>query len=98
MRKLFLLTICALPIAAFTQISSATIEKYAKDVNDSVIAWRRHLHQYPELSNRETNTMNYIVSQLRYEKISLYLSVGGIIIIPNIKKINRYKMGLRRIR
>ncbi|MEI8075020.1 MAG: M20/M25/M40 family metallo-hydrolase, partial [Bacteroidota bacterium] len=65
MRKLFLFTICALPFTAFAQINSANIEKYAKDVNDSVIAWRRHLHQYPELSNRETNTMNYIVSKLQ---------------------------------
>lgn len=65
MRKLFLFTICALPLAALAQISSANIEKYAKDVNDSVVAWRRHLHQYPELSNRETNTMNYIVSKLQ---------------------------------
>lgn len=65
MRKAILFTICALPLAAFAQISSANIEKYAKDVNDSVIAWRRHLHQYPELSNRETNTMNYIVSKLQ---------------------------------
>jgi amidohydrolase len=65
MRKVILFTICALPLAAFAQISSANIEKYAKDVNDSVVAWRRHLHQYPELSNRETNTMNYIVSKLQ---------------------------------
>jgi amidohydrolase len=65
MRKVILFCICAFPLAALAQINSANIEKYAKDVNDSVIAWRRHLHQYPELSNRETNTMNYIVSKLQ---------------------------------
>lgn len=65
MRKVILFCICTLPIAAFAQSNSANIEKYAKDVNDSVIAWRRHLHQFPELSNRETNTMNYIVSKLQ---------------------------------
>jgi amidohydrolase len=65
MRKAILFTLFALPFAAIAQISSSNIEKYAKDVNDSVIAWRRHLHQYPELSNRETNTMNYIVSKLQ---------------------------------
>ncbi len=64
MRKIILFTLFVLPLAAFAQISSTNIEKYAKDVNDSVVAWRRHLHQYPELSNRETNTMNYIVSNL----------------------------------
>ncbi len=65
MRKLILLSILSLPFAVIAQISSVNIEKQAKDVNDSVIAWRRHLHQYPELSNRETNTMNYIVSKLQ---------------------------------
>jgi len=65
MRKAFLFCICALPLAAFAQSNSANIEKYAKDVNDSVIAWRRHLHQFPELSNRESNTMHYIVSKLQ---------------------------------
>jgi amidohydrolase len=65
MRKAILFTLFALPLAAMAQISSSNIEKYAKDVNDSVVTWRRHLHQYPELSNRETNTMNYIVSKLQ---------------------------------
>jgi amidohydrolase len=65
MRKAILFTFFALPLAAMAQISPSSIEKYAKDVNDSVVAWRRHLHQYPELSNRETNTMNYIVSKLQ---------------------------------
>jgi amidohydrolase len=65
MRKAILFTLFALPLAAMAQISSSNIEKYAKDVNDSIVAWRRHLHQYPELSNRETNTMNYIVSKLQ---------------------------------
>lgn len=65
MRKAILITLFVLPIMAMAQVSSSNIEKYANDVNDSVVAWRRHLHQYPELSNRETNTMNYIVSKLQ---------------------------------
>ncbi len=55
----------ALPFFAGAQITPAKIEQSAKEVNDSVIAWRRHLHQYPELSNRETNTMKYIVEKLQ---------------------------------
>jgi amidohydrolase len=65
MRKAILFSIITLPLVSLAQISSANIEKQANDVNDSVIAWRRHLHQFPELSNRETNTMNYIVSKLQ---------------------------------
>jgi amidohydrolase len=65
MRKAIFFIFFASPLAALSQITPSNIEKYAKDVNDSVVAWRRHLHQYPELSNRETNTMNYIVSKLQ---------------------------------
>jgi amidohydrolase len=65
MRKQFFLGLLALPFFAGAQITPAKIEQSAKEVNDSVIAWRRHLHQYPELSNRETNTMKYIVEKLQ---------------------------------
>lgn len=65
MRKLFFLGLLTLPFLADAQITPAKIEQTAKDVNDSVIAWRRHLHQYPELSNRESNTMKYIVEKLQ---------------------------------
>ena len=32
---------------------------------DALIAWRRHFHQYPELSNREVETSKYIAARLR---------------------------------
>ena len=37
----------------------------AGEFEDQVISWRRHLHQYPELSNREFKTMAYIAEQLK---------------------------------
>ena len=33
-------------------------------VENKVIEWRRHIHQYPELSNREFETAKYIASHL----------------------------------
>lgn len=42
-----------------------TIQAKAKQVLPKLIEWRRHLHQYPELSNRETKTMEYIAAHLR---------------------------------
>ena len=33
-------------------------------INEQAIQWRRHLHQFPELSNREFNTAKYIASHL----------------------------------
>jgi amidohydrolase len=41
------------------------IAKLAKDLEPQVIAWRHHLHQYPELSNREYKTMAYIAENLK---------------------------------
>ena len=41
------------------------IEQGADAVEQKVIDWRRHLHQNPELSNREFETSKYIERHLR---------------------------------
>lgn len=41
------------------------VEELAKNYESTVINWRRHLHQYPELSNREFKTMKYIADNLQ---------------------------------
>ncbi len=41
------------------------VEQAALGVNSEVIAWRRYFHQYPELSNREFNTAEKIVAELK---------------------------------
>jgi amidohydrolase len=41
------------------------IDKKANEIESQVIAWRRHLHQNPELSNRETETGKYIAKYLK---------------------------------
>jgi amidohydrolase len=40
-------------------------DQMANDVRDKVIQWRRHFHQYPELSNREEKTAAKIAEHLR---------------------------------
>ncbi|MCC2618230.1 amidohydrolase [Aestuariibacter halophilus] len=37
----------------------------AEDINPQVIEWRHHLHQYPELSNREYKTAEYVAKFLQ---------------------------------
>ncbi|WP_439135561.1 amidohydrolase [Pseudomaricurvus sp.] len=37
----------------------------AMDVNDKVIAWRRDIHQHPELSNREFRTAKLVADHLK---------------------------------
>ena len=59
----FLLTAISAPIFAAsvnTQLGQAT-----QSVSEKVITWRRHLHQYPELSNREFETAKYITEHLK---------------------------------
>ncbi len=60
MRKLILALVVLLPVLAEAQ----QFDKQVAAVNDSVIAWRRHFHEFPELSNREYNTGAYIAAYL----------------------------------
>jgi amidohydrolase len=43
----------------------AKIEQQAKDIESKLIEWRRHFHEFPELSNRETKTGAYIAAHLK---------------------------------
>jgi len=41
------------------------LDQQAKELEPKVIEWRRHFHQYPELSNRETKTSTIIAEHLK---------------------------------
>ena len=73
--KLMVLT-AALPVLLFAQNFTAAIEKNATAVNDSVIAWRRFIHQNPELGNREFKTGAFIAAHLRALGIEVKTNVG----------------------
>ncbi|MEP6901410.1 MAG: amidohydrolase [Actinomycetota bacterium] len=45
---------------------SKEINLAAEKILPKVIEWRRHLHQYPELSNREFKTSKFIEEHLRF--------------------------------
>ena len=61
-----LLAVGSFSMAATAQSGiDAAIQAKAKQVLPKVIEWRRHIHQYPELSNREFKTMEYIAAHLR---------------------------------
>jgi amidohydrolase len=57
------LVICGTSITA--QDLTKTIETKALAVQNKLVEWRRHLHEHPELGNREYNTAVYIVQQLK---------------------------------
>ncbi len=44
---------------------SMTINKRSQALQNQLTEWRRHLHQNPELGNREVKTAAYIVEQLK---------------------------------
>jgi amidohydrolase len=50
---------------SLAQDINKTIETKALAVQTKLVEWRRHLHQHPELGNREVNTAAYIVAQLK---------------------------------
>lgn len=43
----------------------STVDEMANNIEGKVIEWRHHLHQYPELSNREFKTAAYVEKHLR---------------------------------
>ena len=53
---------------------TAAVSDKAEAVNDQVIQWRRHFHEYPELSNREFKTAERIAEELR--KLGLPTDTG----------------------
>lgn len=59
----FVFLFCVNPIFAVDM--SKEINLATEKVMPKVIEWRRHLHQFPELSNREFKTSKYIEAHLR---------------------------------
>ena len=50
---------------AYAQGLSVEISKLSSAVEPELLEWRRHLHQNPELGNREVETAKYIVARLK---------------------------------
>ncbi|MEE4277967.1 MAG: amidohydrolase, partial [Halieaceae bacterium] len=55
----------ALLLCAAGSAASDAVDVAVEAVSDDVIAWRHHIHQHPELSNREFNTAKMIAEHLR---------------------------------
>jgi amidohydrolase len=43
----------------------AEVDRRAAQIQDKVLAWRRDIHEHPELSNRETRTADLVAQHLR---------------------------------
>lgn len=68
MSKSFYCSVLALLVYSFpvcAQDMTAVLESKATALQPKLVEWRRHLHQNPELGNREFKTAAYIVEQLK---------------------------------
>lgn len=68
MRKIFLLTFLSFNSLVFCQVNTklqSKVDQQAIEIEQKVITWRRHFHQYPELSNREFKTAAYVAEHLK---------------------------------
>jgi amidohydrolase len=56
---------CTAVSAAAAASLGSDIDRLAAAANDQVIAWRRDIHQHPELGNRETRTAALVAAELQ---------------------------------
>ena len=76
MKRILSLLIIAVFCApsALANDMSREIDAATAKIMDKVVAWRRHVHQYPELGNREVKTAKFIEDHLR--KLGLEVRTG----------------------
>ncbi|WP_269520936.1 amidohydrolase [Alteromonas sp. BMJM2] len=62
--KLATLTFASLAVSTSVFAATVDVDSLATNVEPDVIKWRHHFHQFPELSNREFKTADYIANYL----------------------------------
>lgn len=78
----FLFCTCS---SVMAQDISKTIETKALAVQSKLVEWRRHLHEHPELGNREYNTAAYIVAQLKDLGLDIQTGIGKTGVVAILK-------------
>lgn len=84
MKKIILFVLLTAVQQAMAQVNpklQTKLEQQAKELEAKVIEWRRHLHQNPELSNREIKTAAYIAEHLKSLglKVQTGVAVTGVV-------------------
>lgn len=73
--------LCLLPAllisSTLTGAPIEEIDRLAHEVEADVIAWRHHIHEYPELSNQEVMTAGYVAKHLRELGLEVQTGVAG---------------------
>ena len=61
----FVISLMMMSMPVFSNETNADVNAAAARLMPKVIEWRRHIHQFPELSNREVKTAKYVEDHLR---------------------------------
>jgi hypothetical protein len=51
-----------------------SVDRYLREIEANLVAWRRDFHQHPELGNRETRTSGIVAAHL--ERLGLKVMTG----------------------
>ncbi|MFN5649118.1 MAG: amidohydrolase, partial [Sphingobacteriales bacterium] len=62
--RMLLWSLLLLSFCASAQQTPKNFNEIIQQTESDLIKWRRHFHEFPELSNRETNTGKYIADYL----------------------------------
>jgi amidohydrolase len=82
----FLFCLAAAPAAAQSPATLlADIDRRVPTVTDSVVSWRRDIHEHPELSGEETRTAALVAAHLRRFGIVARTGVGGTGVVGVLK-------------
>ncbi|WP_063704774.1 MULTISPECIES: amidohydrolase [Pseudoalteromonas] len=79
------LLLSAISTPAFASDINSELKSANKSVSEKVIKWRRHLHQNPELSNREFETAKYVTKHLRSLGLEVQTGVAHTGVVAKLK-------------
>jgi amidohydrolase len=86
--KRFSLLLILISNFSWAQVNPALLKKVNTDATSEekkIIEWRRHLHQYPELSNRETKTAEYVANHLKQLGLEIQTGVAHTGVVALLK-------------
>ena len=72
-------------VAAQTSPVHAEIDRRTAEVNTKVVAWRRDIHEHPELGMQETRTAALVAAHLRSLGMEVRTGVGGTGVVGVLK-------------
>ena len=75
----------ALTTPSYANDIDSALKQANMSVSEKVITWRRHLHQYPELSNREFKTAKYVADHLQMLGLEVQTGIAHTGVIARLK-------------